>query len=448
MSSRDTAQSGENSKKKLVNERVSQRLRLIRDAFIYLIIFSLILTIVITQTRNSLSADRSSEDTVLFTTRSSLSLRGVIVRDESLVHSSYTGDGVLSYCVPDGGRISNHSQIARIYSSYDQVYYRYRLEKLNEEIDALEKAQARGTTDYVQPDFILNQIKESYNSILSATVSQSLDGIAEDKLGMLKLMCIYNVASNAESGYDSRLEALKSQQSVYNAVLTNPVSVVNAVESGYFTSVTDGYETEISTDSIDELTVERINEIIATPQKNGVVGSNVIGKVFSTYSWKLVCVINTPDRYFVNGSFDLELSSTNKSYRVLVESITPTGRGDEAIMVLSCDEMDADIAASRVVDAELLFGEYTGIKVLRSAIRFSDGVKGVYVLEGESIEFKPLDVIYEGDDYVLSSHHPDSKSYLGLYDRVLLDPISSLGGSREADGDEAPEDGSGEDSAD
>lgn len=121
MSSRDTAQSGENSKKKLVNERVSQRLRLIRDAFIYLIIFSLILTIVITQTRNSLSADRSSEDTVLFTTRSSLSLRGVIVRDESLVHSSYTGDGVLSYCVPDGGRISNHSQIARIYSSYDQV---------------------------------------------------------------------------------------------------------------------------------------------------------------------------------------------------------------------------------------------------------------------------------------------------------------------------------------
>ena len=106
MSSRDTAQSGENSKKKLVNERVSQRLRLIRDAFIYLIIFSLILTIVITQTRNSLSADRSSEDTVLFTTRSSLSLRGVIVRDESLVHSSYTGDGVLSYCVPDGGRIS------------------------------------------------------------------------------------------------------------------------------------------------------------------------------------------------------------------------------------------------------------------------------------------------------------------------------------------------------
>ena len=90
----------------------------------------------------------------------------------------------------------------------------------------------------------------------------------------------------------------------------------------------------------------------------------------------------------------------------------------------------------RVLDAQILFGEYTGIRVPRSAIRFVGEDRGVYVLEGEELIFKKLNVIYEGDDFVLSEYNAESE-YLQLYDRMLLDPVPT---SNEANASTANDD--------
>lgn len=400
----------------------------IRDTLIYLLIFACVISIVVSQIYVFFSSESDTEDALMFTARSSIDFTGVIIRDESLVYSQYAGDGVLNYCVDDGSRLSKNSQIATIYDSYDQIYYRYEIDRIEEELDAIESAQNRGTTDYVQPEFISSQISESYKTLLSEIVSGNLTQMNSDKLDMLKLMCIYNVSSNIESDYSQRITQLSTQLQSYEKALVNPVSEITAVESGYFTSVVDGYETELSIDQIPSLTVEIIEQIIASPVKEGTRDSNVIGKVFSDYTWKMVGIIDTPDRYFVNQSFDLLFSSFEKSYHATVESIVPTGNGNEAIIVISCDEMDADIAASRVLDAQILFGEYTGIRVPRSAIRFVGEDRGVYVLEGEELIFKKLNVIYEGDDFVLSEYNAESE-YLQLYDRMLLDPVPTSNGA-------------------
>lgn len=410
------------------------KLRRLRDTLIYILIFGCFIAIICSQIYISMSKESTTEDAVMFTTKQSLSFTGVIVRDEKLVRSMSVQDGVLNYCVADGSRLSKRSQIARVYSSSDQIYYRYKIERLNDMIEILEKAQNKGTTEYVQPEFISSQITEEYKAILADVACGSLSQMYEDKLDMLKLMCIYNVASNAESDYSGRISVLKNERAQYEDALVNPISVVSATESGYFTSVVDGYESLLSIDSIDEITVDKINEIIASPKKTELIEPNVIGKVFSDYTWKLVGVINTPDRYFVNQSFKLTFSSINKAYDGFVESITLTGNGNEAIIVIAFEEMDAEIAASRVVDAEILFGEYTGVKAPRSAIRFQGNDKGVYVLEGEKMLFRKLKVIYEGEDYVLSESTSDY-GYLELYDRVLLDPVPAMAISEQTDDD-------------
>ena len=83
---------------------------------------------------------------------------------------------------------------------------------------------------------------------------------------------------------------------------------------------------------------------------------------------------------------------------------------------------------------------YRGYKVPREAIRFEDiteittgedgketestaNYKGVYILKGEKIEFKKIDVIYEGNDYVLSKIHDNDGSYLTLYDDILIEGV-------------------------
>lgn len=416
------------------------RLRHLRDILICAIIVLCIVAIIGSQVYLTLSSESDTEDVTLFTTSKTLSFTGVIIRDESLVYSSYIGDGVLTYDIDDGSRVSNGSSIAKVYNSYTQIYNRHEIEKLEEEIEALEKAQDNGTTDYVQPEFISTQIAEQYKELIADVKNQDLEDLNSERVELLKLMCILNVSSNVESDYTDRISVLTERLNSLEVSLVNAVATVSASSSGYFTSVVDGYESDLTTDGISGMTVDDINAIIASPQKNTTMSSNVIGKLFSDYTWQMVGVIYTDDRYFVNESFDLTFTSVGKTYTVTVESITATGNGNEAIIVLSCDQMDETVAASRVVDVEILFGTYSGIKVSRSAIRFQNGQKGVYVVSGGQTEFRLIDVIYEGDDYVLSAVTTED-GYLSLYDSVLLDPVSTTEGqsSSEDTGKEAEE---------
>lgn len=400
----------------------------IRDKILMAIIFLSIFSLIGVQIYVRTNVTVDTEEAVIYTCKDGISFTGVLVRDESLVYSTYTGEGVLDYTVSDGARLSKKSEIANIYDSYDQLYNRYKIDKLTQEIELLENAQDHGTTDYAQPEFITAQITESYKEILSGIASKDFESAYSDSNDMLKLMNIYKISSNLEGDFTERIGELTMELNVLNASLKSPLSTITSSETGYFTSSFDGYESELSVESISSLTTADINSIIRKPRKasaNTTGYDNVIGKVFSDYSWKMVGIINTPDKYFVNQTITLAFTSTNDRHKVVVESITSTGNGNEAIIVLSCDELNSDIAAARVAEVELIFDEHTGIRVSRNAIRFVNGEKGVYVIEGELIEFKKLDVIYDGDDYVLSRNTADSE-YLNLYDQVLLEPLETV----------------------
>lgn len=87
------------------------------------------------------------------------------------------------------------------------------------------------------------------------------------------------------------------------------------------------------------------------------------------------------------------------------------------------DLTEALVECQGVQSAELIFDEYQGLKVPRSAIRFQGDQKGVYVILGKDVTFKKINVIYEGDDYVLSEN-TSNEDYLLLYDQILLEVVS------------------------
>lgn len=405
----------------------------IRDTLLIALIFVAILSLIVSQIYIGINRANSTEDALLYSARRSLSFTGVIVRDETIVYTPFSvGSGVLDYTVSDGSRLSNKTVIANVYDSYDQIYYRYRIEQLKNDIALLESAQSRGTTDYAQPEFLTAQIVESYKELLLNMAQGDLEQVYDESDDMLRLMSIFNVSTNVEMDYSTRIEELKQELSVCNAALKDPIATVKSGETGYFTSSFDGYESFLTTDSISSLTVDNIKGIIENPTKITSEYDNAIGKVFSGYSWKMVGIINTADRYFVNEKLVFSFASSNARHTVTVESITPTGNGNEAIIVLSCEELDSEIASSRIQEADLVFNEYTGLRVPREAIRFVNDVKGVYVIVGERIEFKKLDVIYEGDDYVLSANISDD-DFLNLYDRIILEPIENTGNAEASD---------------
>jgi hypothetical protein len=52
---------------------------------------------------------------------------------------------------------------------------------------------------------------------------------------------------------------------------------------------------------------------------------------------------------------------------------------------------------------------------------------GVYVLVGESTEFRKLDIIYEDEDFYLSRLNAGS-GYVSLYDDIIVKGVMADGG--------------------
>ena len=160
-----------------------------------------------------------------------------------------------------------------------------------------------------------------------------------------------------------------------------------------------------------QLTDKDIQKVIDQPSKDA---PNAIGKMFSDYSCRIAGIMENDKRITEGAWLRMTLSTTKNIYDVKVESVKPCEDDEnKVVVVLSCDRLDEALVESRVQSAELIFDEYQGLKVPRSAIRFQGDQKGVYVILGKDVTF----------NYVLSEN-TSNEDYLLLYDQILLEVVS------------------------
>ena len=380
----------------------------------------LMLTTICTQIYYLVHDKHDTEEAVLTTINENIAFQGVVVRDEKVV--TYDGGGILDYKYSDGSKISVNNTIAEVYSSEDAIIAKNKIALIDDEIANLKKAQSPGITNYVEPETIKSKIEKQYKELLANSADGNYTEVNRIKSELSVVMNIYNIVTKSETSYDDKISELEAQKKTLQASAKDPDDVITADETGYFVSYADGYEDKLSTEKIDSLSENDINSVI---KGNAEVPKNAVGKVFDSYSCDIVGVVSADSRISEGANLTIMLSTSTNVYDVTVESVKVCGEDeDKMIVVLSCDRLDENLVESRVLSAELIFDEYQGIKVPRSAIRFQGDQKGVYVILGKDISFKKIDVIYEGDDYVLSKNTSDEE-YLLLYDQILLEVVSN-----------------------
>ena len=70
--------------------------------------------------------------------------------------------------------------------------------------------------------------------------------------------------------------------------------------------------------------------------------------------------------------------------------------------MLSSDQYLSFVSMLRDQKAELILESYTGLRVPKNALRIdAEGQTGVYCLIGRNSYFKPVEVVYQGEDYCL-----------------------------------------------
>jgi hypothetical protein len=382
----------------------------------------MVMTMIGSQIYRYLTDRHDTQEAVLCSINEDISFQGVIVRDETQI--TYGGDGVISYMYADGSKVAKGAVIAKSFDSEQAATAESRLSDVEEEISQLERAQNPGTTDYVQPESINSKISDYYKQLAAYANDGDYESFESVKSNMSLVMNIYNIISGISDDYNTKIAELTAEKEQLEAQAAQVKDSVAATQTGYFVSYCDGYENSLTKEKALTLTQSEIEDIVSgKSDSDNRAPSDALGKIFTDYSCSIVGVIDSDSRVAQDVTLQLALDSSDTVYDVTVLSVTEADEEGKSVVVLSCDSLDEALVLKRVQSMQLIFDDYQGLKVPRSAIRFRDGQKGVYVILGQDITFKKIDVIYEGDDFVLSSNTSDESSLL-LYDQILLEVVS------------------------
>lgn len=406
---------------------------------VFAVLAVMIIVTVINGSYRTVHKDYKTETALLAVGSDSEMVQGVFVRDEKVV--TYNGSGVLSYEVPDGGKLGIGSVIANVYASDNQIEIKQRISNLENTYSLLERISNPGTTQTAQPTNISGLLTETYKSFLYSRELDNLTDLQQQREEMAVLLSTYRLVTGKDSGYEARMESIRSEITSLAIAQQAPLDTIRADRTAYFVSYADGLEETLSMDKIESFTVEQLQEVTDT----SLTDQRIVGKLIDGYDWMLAAVVdNSKMRYEVGDRVTLKFASTSDTVTGEIVMVNAAQGAEQTIIAISCEALTYDLVQHRTENVELILGEYKGIMVPRNALHFrsiteeiknpdtnevtavTTNYRGVYVLNGEQPEFRKLEVIYEGADYVISAQNAGS-DYLLLYDSIIIEGIDADG---------------------
>ncbi len=380
--------------------------------------------------------------------------KGVFIRDETPLMC--TSGGAVSYNVADGGKLGNGTVIAEVYPNDEQIVRNREIQRLERELGVLRKIQNPGTIESAQPSNLSDSIEEKYRSMIYSRDMHDYSSVERDMEDLLIQMSTYQIITKQVNGFDQQITDINSKLAELKSQTVSPSETIKSPRSAYFVSYCDGYESELKPDKLDTISIADINSIEDRKSSEG----NIVGKLIEGYGWYLAGVIdNSRKEYAIGGNVKIRFDSAADTFDAVVKDIRDEGDTSKSIIILECNQFNYDLVQHRAEKCEMIKGDFRGLKVPRESIRFADitqkkgfpaaeeetapegetpteetapqteaettvKTKGVYILKGEQVTFKKIDVIYEGDDYVLSKVHEDDSSYLALYDDIMIEGVN------------------------
>lgn len=387
---------------------------------VWIIVLLFMVAMIVSQMIIHLYNPLVTENAELYSSTSYTELTGVYFRDETVIN--YNGSGVVSYVYSDGERLAKNSEIARIYKNSNDLALQHEIDELEEQIKILSDAQSLVGTDNSQLETFSNQLYENQSNILGAVSSGSFAEIAELKNSYLNLSCKKQIVKGSATDYSEKIKELEGEIAVLKGKISAQPQTLVIDSSGYFAGTVDGYEGRLTLSEAENVTEEVINSVIENPSVNS--DPTAIGKIVAGYKWKLACVTRSEDAkgIFESAELDIRIGSQQATVKATVESMTRSEATGNVVMVLSFDNLNAELLSGRTVRFRIIRDDYQGIRIPKSAIRFDDeGNEGVYIKYGVEILFRKINVITYGDDYAICEDTSEKNGYLSLYDMVVVE---------------------------
>ena len=240
------------------------------------------------------------------------------------------------------------------------------------------------------------------NAAVSAGSTSELDDLCMDLSSLLFGSATGTVSQGDLDALNAELHQLENAGAGRGSI--------TAPAAGLFTSTTDGYES-LTPDMLENLTPDGVDALERT---TAATPADAIGKLVTAKKWYFASVMNKADadRLNLNGSASLDFPQHyNGTVSATVLSKSEPDSSGKVAVVFACNAALADTLAMRKTTADVVYSEHTGLRVPLKAVHMDgDGQSYVYVVTAAQLEKKPIEIIYQTDDYCLVAQSTESNA--------------------------------------
>ena len=197
---------------------------------------------------------------------------------------------------------------------------------------------------------------------------------------------------------DVRIDALNAEISTLSGRLEGGTQTIRAPFAGTYSAVADGYEAVLTPAALENMTVAQYDAI--APE----AVSSTVGRLIAGEEWRFVTVLSAADAARLQKGQALSLRAATGVDFDLDVTVERIGREENGrvIVVLRGGSHLAYVTLLRAQNVELILARYEGLRIPKNALRVdADGSSGVYCLVGLRAYRKPVEVLWQGEDYCL-----------------------------------------------
>lgn len=353
-----------------------------------------------------------------------LELKAFLVRDEEYINQKKTGTVVP--LIKDGMRVASGDAVARVCASDEDAANVSALLEAKESLARYQEISEQTELNALDMEKLNKTIDASFTELVKTSNSGDFSELSRNIEELENKLASKQILKDGTIDLTAKFNELNSKIQTLESKSINTSDVI-APLSGYYISNLDGYENAMDYNKISDLTVSEAEKLFE--KKPGDV-SGQMGKIVGSYKWYLVTVMDSKYSLLMSEGEKMKINMPYygfKNVEVVVEKISTT-QNDKVAVAFSCNMMNETYANMRTEDIELVFKEYTGYKINSSAIRREKDEKGkevdvVYILRGDIMNARVIDIIYDAGDYVIVSE--ESKATSGYrpikrYDEVIV----------------------------
>lgn len=372
--------------------------------------------------------DKKVETTpaVMSTVNTDIMLEAYIIRDETVLRANSAGG--VNYLFSDGEKVGAGSVVANIYSGTGAAEVSDRILQIDRNIEVLENSAVANDSTLTDSGMIDKKIYELFYVMRDKIEDGDVEYALYKKDELLTYINKRQLITQNNKSYEQQIIALKEERDRLVGQLIHLEENVSVAKSGYFYSSVDGYENIFDISKIPDLTIDGYNALV---NSDPVIynGSNVVGKIVNSNEWYIVSSVGKNERNkFTEGeSYNIVFPyNSDVSVKMELQKILRDNGADSMVLVFKTDYMPDGFNYLRKQNIQIVDQSYTGYKVPVNAVRVVDGVRGVYILSGNTVLFKEITVLTEQDGFFIVKEQPiylDDELYykkLGLYDMIIV----------------------------